>query len=200
MDDRRHPRAPSSSSEPPWSLQETKNLLSILSLLVPTTKPNKALWAMASAQMRERGHNRAPHQCKSRWEGLLSLYKGGDGAGPFWEELKAIVEAKEERGSEMAGKQRAEKKKRESEGEVEEWLRKLTAAEAEWRAEVEERERKAWEREKGWRESVVRLERERGEAERRWWEREERRRAAEEETAERTHTLVVAILTELLRR
>ncbi|KAL4182080.1 hypothetical protein AMTRI_Chr12g274170 [Amborella trichopoda] len=107
MDDHHHPRAPSSSAEPPWFLQETKNLLSILSLQFDEAEQGPMGHGIRSDE-RERGHNRAHHQCKSRWEGLLSLYKG--------------------------------KKKRESEREVE-WLRKLAAAEAQWRSEVEKRER-----------------------------------------------------------
>ncbi|KAK7286913.1 hypothetical protein RJT34_22269 [Clitoria ternatea] len=86
---------------PQWSIQETKEFLTIRAELDQTfmeTKRNKQLWEVISNQMKEKGYHRSAEQCKCKWKNLVTRYKGCEtmepGAlrqqFPFYNELQAI--------------------------------------------------------------------------------------------------------------
>ncbi|OUZ99108.1 SANT/Myb domain [Macleaya cordata] len=71
-------RSSSSSSSSNWSHEETKQLLRIRGELDQTfmqTTRNKLLWEIISAKMTQKGFNRTPDQCKSKWKNLVTRYK-----------------------------------------------------------------------------------------------------------------------------
>ncbi|XP_042491534.1 trihelix transcription factor GT-3b-like [Macadamia integrifolia] len=93
---------------PQWSLQETKEFLSIRADLDRTfmeTKRNKLLWEVISSKMKERGYTRSPEQCKCKWKNLVTRYKGCETMEtesmrqqfPFYNELQAIFTARMQR-------------------------------------------------------------------------------------------------------
>ncbi|KAE8697699.1 Trihelix transcription factor GT-3b [Hibiscus syriacus] len=90
---------------PQWSLQETKEFLSIRAELDRSfleTKRNKLLWEVISTRMREMGYNRSAEQCKCKWKNLFTRYKGCETMEeeamrqqfPFYNELHAIFSAR----------------------------------------------------------------------------------------------------------
>ncbi|XP_043723483.1 trihelix transcription factor GT-3b-like [Telopea speciosissima] len=93
---------------PQWSLQETKEFLSIRADLDRTfmeTKRNKLLWEVISSKMKERGYTRSAEQCKCKWKNLVTRYKGCETMEPesmrqqfpFYNELQAIFTARMQR-------------------------------------------------------------------------------------------------------
>ncbi|XP_023527741.1 trihelix transcription factor GT-3b-like [Cucurbita pepo subsp. pepo] len=93
---------------PQWSLQETKEFLTIRAELDQTfmeTKRNKLLWEITSSKMKEKGFNRSAEQCKCKWKNLVTHYKGCETMEPenlrqqfpFYTELKAIFGARMQR-------------------------------------------------------------------------------------------------------
>ncbi|KAE8720312.1 Trihelix transcription factor GT-3b [Hibiscus syriacus] len=90
---------------PQWSLQETKDFLTIRAELDRSfleTKRNKLLWEVISTRMREMGYNRSAEQCKCKWKNLFTRYKGCEMMEeeamrqqfPFYNELQAILSAR----------------------------------------------------------------------------------------------------------
>ncbi|XP_039019373.1 trihelix transcription factor GT-3b-like isoform X2 [Hibiscus syriacus] len=90
---------------PQWSLQETKEFLSIRAELDQSfmeTKRNKLLWEVISTRMRDKGYNRSAEQCKCKWKNLVTRYKGcgtieAEAARqqfPFYDDLQAIFTAR----------------------------------------------------------------------------------------------------------
>ncbi|GMI79918.1 hypothetical protein like AT2G38250 [Hibiscus trionum] len=91
---------------PQWSVQETKEFLSIRAELDQSfmeTKRNKLLWEVISTRMKEKGYNRSAEQCKCKWKNLVTRYKGCGGTVeaeavrqhfPFYDELQAIFTAR----------------------------------------------------------------------------------------------------------
>ncbi|KAI3447789.1 hypothetical protein Pfo_004454 [Paulownia fortunei] len=94
---------------PQWSIQETRDFLMIRAELDPTfmeTKRNKLLWEVISSRMmKEKGYNRSPEQCKSKWKNLVTRYKGcetmeAEGMRqqfPFYIEMQTIFTARMQR-------------------------------------------------------------------------------------------------------
>ncbi|XP_010264622.1 PREDICTED: trihelix transcription factor GT-3b-like isoform X2 [Nelumbo nucifera] len=93
---------------PQWSLQETKEFLSIRAELDRTfmeTKRNKLLWEVVSTKLKEKGYNRSADQCKCKWKNLVTRYKGCETIEPesmrqqfpFYNELQAIFTARMQR-------------------------------------------------------------------------------------------------------
>ncbi|KAL6146213.1 hypothetical protein ACLB2K_056896 [Fragaria x ananassa] len=93
---------------PQWSLQETKELITIRAELDQTfmeTKRNKQLWEVIATQMKDKGHNRSAEQCKCKWKNLVTRYKGCETAEaetlrqqfPFFNDLATIMVAREQR-------------------------------------------------------------------------------------------------------
>ncbi|PIN17574.1 hypothetical protein CDL12_09755 [Handroanthus impetiginosus] len=93
---------------PQWSMQETRQFLIIRAELDPTfmeTKRNKLLWELISNQMKEKGYNRSPDQCKCKWKNLVTRYKGCETREaewmrqqfPFYNEMQAIFNARMQR-------------------------------------------------------------------------------------------------------
>ncbi|KAF8365099.1 hypothetical protein HHK36_032896 [Tetracentron sinense] len=93
---------------PQWSIQETKELLTIRTELDQTfmeTKRNKLLWEVISSKMKEKGYNRSADQCKCKWKNLVTRYKGCETIAPenvrqqfqFYNELQAIFAARMQR-------------------------------------------------------------------------------------------------------
>lgn len=63
---------------PQWSIQETKELITIRAELDQTfmeTKRNKQLWEVIATKMKDKGHNRSAEQCKCKWKNLVTRYK-----------------------------------------------------------------------------------------------------------------------------
>ncbi|KAE8711659.1 Trihelix transcription factor GT-3b [Hibiscus syriacus] len=88
-----------------WSLQETKEFLSIRAELDQSfmeTKRNKLLWEVISTRMRDKGYNRSAEQCKCKWKNLVTRYKGCGSIEaedarqqfPFYDDLQAILTAR----------------------------------------------------------------------------------------------------------
>ncbi|PRQ42924.1 putative transcription factor MYB family [Rosa chinensis] len=93
---------------PQWSVQETKELITIRAGLDQTfmeTKRNKQLWEVIATQMKDKGHNRSAEQCKCKWKNLVTRYKGCETAEaetmrqqfPFFNDLATIMAAREQR-------------------------------------------------------------------------------------------------------
>ncbi|KAK7294704.1 hypothetical protein RJT34_17597 [Clitoria ternatea] len=93
---------------PQWSIQETKEFLSIRAELDQTfmeTKRNKQLWEVISNTMKEKGYHRSAEQCKCKWKNLVTRYKGCETMEqeamrqqfPFYNELQAIFTARMQR-------------------------------------------------------------------------------------------------------
>ncbi|CAN8317059.1 unnamed protein product [Cochlearia groenlandica] len=64
---------------PQWSIEETKELISIRGELDKTfmeTKRNKLLWEIISNKMRDKSFIRSPEQCKCKWKNLVTRFKG----------------------------------------------------------------------------------------------------------------------------
>ncbi|XP_077213788.1 trihelix transcription factor GT-3b-like [Tasmannia lanceolata] len=90
-----------------WSLNETRDFITIRAELDQTfmdTKRNKLLWDVISSKMKEKGHNRTPHQCKCKWKNLVTRFKGTEAMEPeiarqfpFQDELRAIFAARMQR-------------------------------------------------------------------------------------------------------
>ncbi|KAL4297480.1 hypothetical protein GQ457_12G008390 [Hibiscus cannabinus] len=90
---------------PQWSIQETKEFLMIRAELDRSfmeTKRNKLLWEVISTRMRDKGFNRSPEQCKSKWKNLFTRYKGCETMEeeamrqqfPFYNEMQVIFSAR----------------------------------------------------------------------------------------------------------
>lgn len=63
---------------PQWTHAETKEFLGIRAELDPSfmeTKRNKPLWQAISARLEQKGFNRTPEQCKSKWKNLVTRFK-----------------------------------------------------------------------------------------------------------------------------
>lgn len=93
---------------PQWSLQETREFLSIRAELDQTfmeTKRNKLLWEVISNKMKEKGFYRSADQCKCKWKNLVTRYKGSETLEentlrqqfPFYTELQTIFAARMQR-------------------------------------------------------------------------------------------------------
>ncbi|KAF9599414.1 hypothetical protein IFM89_036994 [Coptis chinensis] len=93
---------------PQWSLQETREFLSIRAELDQTfmeTKRNKLLWEVISNKMKEKGYYRSAEQCKCKWKNLVTRYKGSETMEvdtvrqqfPFYNELQSIFAARMQR-------------------------------------------------------------------------------------------------------
>lgn len=89
---------------PPWSHQETRELIGIRTELeqdFTTAKQNNGVWEVVAAKMKERGYRRTPDQCKCKWKNLLNRYKGKQTSDPtnspdcpFFEELHTLFMAR----------------------------------------------------------------------------------------------------------
>ncbi|KAK4748218.1 hypothetical protein SAY87_014804 [Trapa incisa] len=87
---------------PQWSLQETKDFLTIraeLDLSFMEARRNKPLWEVISNKMKDLGYNRSPDQCKFKWKNLVTRYKGCETTEPtevmrqqfpFYNDIEAI--------------------------------------------------------------------------------------------------------------
>ncbi|KAF5206508.1 Trihelix transcription factor gt-3b [Thalictrum thalictroides] len=93
---------------PQWTIQETREFLSIRAELDQTfmeTKRNKNLWEVISNKMKEKGYYRSSDQCKCKWKNLVTRYKGSETMEadtmrqqfPFYNELQAIFAARMQR-------------------------------------------------------------------------------------------------------
>ncbi|CAL5351502.1 hypothetical protein CsSME_00038869 [Camellia sinensis var. sinensis] len=93
---------------PQWSIQETRDFLTIRAELDPTfmeTKRNKLLWEVIATKMKEKGYNRSAEQCKCKWKNLVTRYKGCETMEPegmrqqfpFYNELQTIFAARMQR-------------------------------------------------------------------------------------------------------
>ncbi|KAG1371568.1 putative Trihelix transcription factor GT-3b [Cocos nucifera] len=68
------------------------------------TKRNKPLWQAISVRLENKGFNRTPEQCKSKWKNLATRFKGseateGEGSRqfPFYEEMRRIFSERMEK-------------------------------------------------------------------------------------------------------
>lgn len=93
---------------PQWSIQETKELITIRAELDQTfmeTKRNKQLWEVIATKMKDKGHNRSAEQCKCKWKNLVTRYKGCETAEaeamrqqfPFFNDLATIMATRDQR-------------------------------------------------------------------------------------------------------
>lgn len=63
---------------PQWTHAETKEFLAVraeLNRSFMVTKRNKPLWEAISARLQQKGFNRTPEQCKSKWKNLVTRFK-----------------------------------------------------------------------------------------------------------------------------
>ncbi|XP_045833801.1 trihelix transcription factor GT-3b-like [Trifolium pratense] len=93
---------------PQWSIQETKEFLTIRAELDQTfmeTKRNKQLWDVISNHLKEKGYHRSAEQCKCKWKNLVTRYKGCETMEteamrhqfPFYNELQEIFTSRMQR-------------------------------------------------------------------------------------------------------
>ncbi|KAF8397277.1 hypothetical protein HHK36_016190 [Tetracentron sinense] len=195
---------------PQWSIQETKELLTIRTELDQTfmeTKRNKILWEVISSKMKEKDYNRSADQCKCKWKNLVTRYKGCETIAPenvrqqfqFYNELQAIFAARMQRMlwiEAESGASGSSKKK----GEIlEVFSRQQMQMEVQWREIAKARKEERRLKEMEWRQAMDALEKERLLMDRRWKEREEQRRIRGEARAEKRDALITALLNKLKR-
>ncbi|CAJ2655983.1 unnamed protein product [Trifolium pratense] len=93
---------------PQWSIEETKEFLTIRAELDQTfmeTKRNKQLWDVISNHLKEKGYHRSAEQCKCKWKNLVTRYKGCETMEteamrhqfPFYNELQEIFTSRMQR-------------------------------------------------------------------------------------------------------
>ncbi|KAG6408226.1 hypothetical protein SASPL_131230 [Salvia splendens] len=64
---------------PPWSNQETRDLIETRAQVELAAKTNSNLWEMVADRMRDRGYWRTADHCKWKWKNLVAAYKGDEG-------------------------------------------------------------------------------------------------------------------------
>ena len=60
---------------PPWSNQETRDLIEMRAQVELAAKTNTNLWEMVADRMRDRGYWRTADHCKWKWKNLVTAFK-----------------------------------------------------------------------------------------------------------------------------
>ncbi|KAG6405929.1 hypothetical protein SASPL_133523 [Salvia splendens] len=87
---------------PPWSNQETRDLIEMRAQVELVAKTNFNLWEMVAERMRDRGYWRTADHCKWKWKNLVTTYKEQEASNvntvhPFFNELHAVFTARANR-------------------------------------------------------------------------------------------------------